>query len=573
MKKYFPVLSWLPTYKAAFLRKDLTAGFTVTVMLIPQGMAYAMLAGMPAIAGLYGAMMALLAYTVFGTSKHLSIGPVAIDSLLLVSGVGLMATTGSNDFILLAALTALMVGTLQISFGLFRMGFIVNFLSYPVLNGFISGAALIISFSQIKHILGISVPRSSYFFKTLLALIKNAPQLHLPTFILGVTAILFILLFKKLRPNLPVALFAVLLFSLFVWYFRLDQGGMKIVGDIPKGLPGFRPPPVSLTKIEDLLPLAATMAMISFMEVVALGKRFAAKYRYRIDPNQELFAIGSANILSGLFHGYPMGGSFSRTAVNAQSGSKTQLAAFFTSFFLALTLLFLTPLFYYLPNAVLAAIIIVAVVKLIDIKEPIRLYHVKRSDFFVLIFSFLATLSFGVQYGVLLGIGASMLMILRRISRPHIARLGLVPGTNSVRNIKREPLAKPIDGLLIFRIDASLSFTNVGFLRDFIQGHILNPTEPVKTVIMDAGSVNDIDATAEMEIREMTEIFRERGIEIYYTHVKGQVKDILKRSGYYDFLGGEHFFHSKKDCLEHIQKIRQKEDKTLTDNGNIKEKT
>ena len=551
MKKYFPVLTWLPAYKSSFLKHDMSAGFTVAVMLIPQGMAYAMLAGMPAIAGLYGAMMALLAYTIFGTSKHLSIGPVAIDSLLLVSGVGLMAKAGSNDFILLAALTALLVGLVQISFGLFRLGFIVNFLSFPVLNGFISGAALIISFSQIKHILGISVPRSSYFFKTLLALISEAPHFHLSTLILGLAAILFILLFKKIRPNLPVALFAVLIFSLIVWYFRLDRGGMKIVGVIPQGLPGFRPPPITLEKIQNLLPLAATMAMISFMEVVALGKRFAAKYRYRIDPNQELFAIGSANILSGLFHGYPMGGSFSRTAVNAQSGSKTQLAAFFTSFFLALTLLFLTPLFYYLPNAVLAAIIIVAVVKLIDIKEPIRLYRVKRSDFFVLIFSFLSTLSFGVQYGVLLGIAASILMILRRVSRPHIAKLGRVPATGHIRNFSREPEAKSIDGLFMFRMDASLTFTNVGFLRDFIEEQIMQSKQKIKAVIFDAGSVNDIDATAEMEIREMTELFRERGTDLYFTRVKGQVLDILKRSGFVDFIGADHFFRTRSACIDY----------------------
>jgi len=559
MKKYFPILSWLPAYKSAFLKDDITAGFTVAVMLIPQGMAYAMLAGMPAIAGLYGAMMALLAYTVFGTSKHLSIGPVAIDSLLLVSGVGLLAQSGSSDFILLAALTALLVGLIQISASVFRLGFIVNFLSFPMLDGFISGAALIISFSQIKHILGVTIPRSSYFFSTLLALIEAAPQYHLSTLIVGISAILFIIALKKFWPNLPVALFAVLIFSIIVWSFRLDLGGVKIVGFIPQGLPAFQAPPVTLEKIHSLLPLAATMAMISFMEVVALGKRFAAKYRYRIDPNRELFAIGSANIFSGLFHGYPMGGSFSRTAVNAQSGSKSQLAAFFTSAFLALTLLFLTPFFYYLPDAVLAAIIIVAVVKLIDIKEPIRLYHVKRSDFFVLIFSLLATLSFGVQYGVLLGIASSMIIVLRRISRPHIDRLGQVTGTKSIRNLSQSPNARAINGLLMVRVDATLSFTNIGFIRDFIDEQILQAEQTVKAVMLDASSVTDIDATAEMELREMTKIFSEQGIDIYFTGLKGPVKDILKRSNYFDFLGADHFLKTINACLKQYlisQKIK-----------------
>ncbi len=551
MKKYLPILSWLPSYDRHNLKQDMLAGFTVAVMLIPQGMAYAMLAGMPAIAGLYGAMMALFVYTFLGTSRHLSIGPVAIDSILLVTGISLLAAPGSNQFILLAGLTALMVGLIQISLGLGRLGFIVNFLSHPVLSGFISAAAIIISLSQLRYILGVSMPRSGSVVYAVRDIFIMMPETDIPTLLMGLGSILFLLAVKKVNPRLPAALMAVIITAGLVWYFRFDSQGMSVVGDIPRGLPAFQIPPVDLNTVESLIPLAFTMAMISFMEVVALGKKFASKYRYRIDPNQELVAIGSANMLAGLFRAYPMGGSFSRTAVNAQSGAQSQLAALFTSLFLAATLLFLTPLFYFLPNAVLAAIIIVAIVRLIDFREAIRLYRCQRNDFFVLIFSFLSTIIFGVQYGILLGMAASVVIILRRMSHPHMAQMGQIPGTDTLRNFKRAPEAREIEGLVIFRIDASLSFTNVAFLRDFVEEEILNARRPVKAVIFDASSVNDIDATADLELHELTRNLKDRGIEFYFTNVKGPVRDTMKRTGYYDFLGASHFFLTKKAAVRH----------------------
>ncbi len=553
MKKYLPILSWLPSYDRHNLKHDMLAGFTVAVMLIPQGMAYAMLAGMPAIAGLYGAMLALFVYTFLGTSRHLSVGPVAIDSILLITGIGLLAAPGSNAFILLAGLTALMVGLIQIALGLGRLGFIVNFLSHPVLSGFISAAAIIISLSQLRYILGVPMPRSGSAIYAVRDIIAMMPETHIPTLLMGLGSILFLLMVKKISPRLPAALLAVILAAGVVWYFRLDSEGMTIVGEIPRGLPDFNIPSMKLETMESLIPLAFTMAMISFMEVVALGKKFASRYHYRINPNQELVAIGSANILAGLFRAYPMGGSFSRTAVNAQSGARSQLAALFTSLFLAATLLFLTPLFYYLPNAVLAAIIIVAVVRLIDFKEALRLYRCQRNDFFVLIFSFLSTIIFGVQYGILMGMAASVVIILRRMSHPHMAQMGQIPGTDTLRNFKRAPEAREIEGLVIFRIDASLSFTNVAFLRDFVEEEILNARRPVKAVIFDASSVNDIDATADLELHELSRNLKDRGIEFYFTNVKGPVRDIMKRTGYYDFLGASHFFLTKKAAVRHYQ--------------------
>ncbi|RMH64249.1 MAG: sulfate permease, partial [Calditrichaeota bacterium] len=480
MKKFFPILQWLPGYRLSWLKQDSVAGFTVAVMLIPQGMAYAMLAGMPAIAGLYGAMLALLAYTIFGTSRHVSIGPVAIDSILLVSGLSLMTHPGTESFILLAGLTALMVGTLQIIYGIGRMGFIVNFISHPVLSGFISAAAIIISLSQVKHILGITLPRGLSVPDTFDALIHALPQTHPVTLYMGLGSIIFLKVVKKIHASMPDALLLVILSILITAWFHLDEQGLAVVGTIPSGLPVPRwPDAIDLHTLRELLPLAVTMSMISFMEVVALGKKFASKYQYRIDPNQELIAIGSANVFSGLFRAYPMGASFSRSAVNAQSGAQTQLSDFFTAVFLGLTLLFFTPLFYYLPVAVLAAIILVAIVKLIDYKEPVRLFRIKKQDFWVLIFAFISTLIFGVQYGVLMGMGASVLIILQRLSRPHVARMGQIPGTDILRNFKRAPEARAIEGLFIFRIDASLAFTNVSFLRDLVEEEILNTQRPV----------------------------------------------------------------------------------------------
>jgi sulfate permease, SulP family len=551
MHKVFPILNWLPNYKIAYLKDDAIAGITVAVLLIPQGMAYALLAGLPPITGLYAALIPLITYTVFGSSRHLSVGPVALDSLLIATGVGMFANSGTAEYIMLAGLVAIMVGVLQYIVGTLRFGFTVNFLSTPVISGFTSAAALIIGTSQIKHILGISVPRSTFIYETLFNVSKNIGDTNFSTLTLGLLSIFVLITLKKYVPMVPSAIVVVAITTSIVWFFDLDKHGITIVGEIPKGLPSFKLPDFDLAAMQKLIPITLTVGLLGFMETIALGKRFAAKHHYTIDANQELKALGLSNISSGLFSGYSMAGSFARTALNSSSGAKTQISSLVNALVVAMTLLFLTPLFYYLPTTVLAAIIIVAISGLFEIEEPKRLYKIKRTDFYILALSFFATLFLGVQYGIFVGIGASLLMIMRRLSNPHIAKMGQVPNTDILRNFTRDKNAQEIDGLFIFRIDASLYFANVAFLKDIIETNTLNSGKKIKAVIFDASSVNEIDSSADTGLHDIADTLEDRGIELYFTNVKGPVRDMMKKTGFWEKLGKDHFFLSKKAAVKH----------------------
>jgi sulfate permease, SulP family len=551
MHKVFPILNWLPNYKIAYLKDDVIAGISVSVLLVPQGMAYALLAGLPPVTGLYAALIPLITYTIFGSSRHLSVGPVALDSLLIATGVGMFANSGTAEYIMLAGLVAIMVGVLQYIVGTLRFGFTVNFLSTPVISGFTSAAALIIGTSQIKHILGISVPRSTFIYETLFNISKNIGDTNFSTLTLGLLSIFVLIALKKYVPIVPSAIVVVAISTSVVWFFDLDKHGITIVGEIPKGLPSFKLPDFDLAAMQKLIPITLTVGLLGFMETIALGKRFAAKHHYTIDANQELKALGLSNISSGLFSGYSMAGSFARTALNSSSGAKTQISSLVNGLVVAMTLLFLTPLFYYLPTTVLAAIIIVAISGLFEIEEPKRLYKIKRTDFYILALSFFATLFLGVQYGIFVGISASLLMIMRRLSNPHIAKMGQVPNTDILRNFTRDKNAKEINGLFIFRIDASLYFANVAFLKDLIETNTLNSGKKIKAVIFDASSVNEIDSSADTGLHDIADTLKDRGIELYFTNVKGPVRDMMKKTDFWEKLGKDHFFLSKKAAVKH----------------------
>lgn len=551
MSQFFPIVQWLPRYQRAHLRDDFLAGITVGVMLIPQGMAYALLAGLPPITGLYAALVPLLIYPVFGTSRELSVGPVALDSLLVASSISVMAKAGTETYLLLAVLVALMVGAVQFLLGAFRMGFLVNFLSHPVVSGFTSAAAFIIGFSQLKHLLRIDIPGSQQIHTILLHTFRNISDIHLDSLLIGSACIALLLALRRWRPNLPGALIVVVLSTLAVWFFDWHENGVKIVGEVPQGLPRPVLPLFDLATIERLYPAVGTIALVSFMEAIAVSKKFAAQNRYKIDANQELMALGAANITAGLFGGYAISGSFSRTAVSVHAGARSGVASLFTALLIALTLMFLTPLFYYMPKAVLASIVIVAVISLIDHQEALRLYRVRRSDFTLLIFTFVITLLLGARYGMLLSILASLVLIIRRISQPHVALMGQIPGTDIVRNIRRAPEAVLIEGLIIFRIDASLYFANVSYLKERIEESISERKDKIRAFIFDASSINEIDSSADIALQEIADAFASKGIALYFTNVKGPVRDMMKRSGLYDKLGEDHFFFSKKSAVRH----------------------
>ncbi|MCB0618959.1 MAG: solute carrier family 26 protein, partial [Saprospiraceae bacterium] len=467
LKSYFPAFDWITNYRRDDLKGDLSAGLTVGVMLIPQGMAYAMIAGLPPIYGLYASTIPLLIYALLGTSRQLAVGPVAMVSLLTAAGVGALAEGGTEAYLQMAILLALLVGGIQFLLGVFRLGFLVNFLSHPVISGFTSAAALIIGLSQLKHLLGIPLGRSHHIHEILIEAGQRIGELHWPTFLIGLGGIGLILLVKKVSRAIPGPLLAVVFGILAVWLFGLSGEGVKIVGTVPQGLPSFELPAFSWGTTGALMPIALTIALVSFMESIAVAKAIQAKHKnYKVIPNQELIALGLANVGGSFFQAYPTTGGFSRTAVNDQAGARTGLAAIISAALILLTLLFLTPLFYYLPQAILASVIMVAVFGLIDIKEAVHLWHANRTDFFMLIVTFLATLSLGIEQGIGVGVVLSLVMVIFRTTRPHIAVLGKVPGTPYYRNIERFEKVEQRPDLLILRFDAQLYFANVNFFKD-----------------------------------------------------------------------------------------------------------
>lgn len=556
--KAIPLLTWLPSYQLVTLKKDALAGITVGTMLIPQGMAYALLAGLPPIVGLYASLVPLIIYPFFGTSRQLSVGPVAMDSLLVASGVGMLAAQGTDDYLWLAILLALMVGVIQFLMGVFKLGFLVNFLSQPVINGFTSAAAIIIGLSQVKHLFSVDFPGSQQVHLVLYRLGSQLENMHLLTFGIGVVCIFLLLFLKKKKPSWPGALLVVFLSTIGVWYFNLSEMGVKVVGDVPEGLPAFGLPTFDLAIMYDMIPIAFTIALISFMEAIAVAKKFAAKEGYTVNPNQELIALGLSNTGAGMFGGYPIAGSFSRTAVNAHAGAQSPMASMFNALTIGLTLIVLTPLFYYMPKAVLAAIVIVAILGLIDIKEPRRLYRLRQKDFYTLIFAFFITLFLGARMGVLLSAIASGVLIIYRISYPNIAILGRKPGTNTFRNLKKDKHLVKIPKLIMFRIDASLYYANTGFLKDKIQETIAN-YQDTKYLLIDGTSINEVDTTALGALFEISDELKSDGIELYFTGLKESVRLIFEKSGFTDHLGKTHFFDRKEDFMEEFEKEKQTE--------------
>lgn len=551
VEQFFPAISWLPNYRRENLQGDVSAGLTVAVMLIPQGMAYALLAGLPPIAGLYASVVPLLVYALLGTSRQLAVGPVAMVSLLVASGISDLANPGSVEYVALAVVLAGLVGVIQLLMGVFRLGFLVNFLSHPVISGFTSAAALIIGFSQLKNLLGINIPRSHHIHTIMWEAIQRITDINVATMLIGVGSIIVLLLLKRWRPVFPGALLVVVLSTLAVWGFRLDAHGVKIVGDVPQGLPMPSLPDFDAGAITALIPIAVTISLVGFMESIAVVKNFAAKNRYEVDANQELIGLGMANVAAGLFGGYPVTGGFSRTAVNAQAGARTGLASIITAAAIGLTLLFLTPLFHFLPTTVLAAIIMVAVFGLIDIKEVKYLYKVKRSDLALLVLAFFATLWLGIEEGILISIVASLILVIRRSTRPHTALLGQLPGTEIYRNTNRYPHALTFEGLAIFRFDSPLYFANVAYLKDRLEEIQATATKPVRAIIFDAGSVTNVDSSALAALKEIAENCRSRDVTLYFSSLRGPVRDVLKRAGFYETLGNDHFFYGTHDAVSH----------------------
>ncbi|MFK7810055.1 MAG: SulP family inorganic anion transporter [Saprospiraceae bacterium] len=542
-KHFIPILDWLPNYNSAQFKGDLTAGLTVGVMLIPQGMAYAMLAGMPPIYGLYAAILPLVLYAVFGTSRQLAVGPVAMISLLIAAGVGAIAEPGSEEFVGLAILLAMLVGAVQLLMGVFKLGFLVNFLSHPVVSGFTSAAAIIIGFSQLKHLLGISIPNSNKVLTTIQNTISNSSSTNFYTLGIGLIAIVLILLIKKFKLKFPGSLAAVIFGIVVVWLAGLNNEGVKIVGTVPQGLPAFGLPNFELSKIQSLLPIAITISFISFMQSMAIAKAIHRKHgNYKLSPNQELIALGIANIGGSMLQAFPTTGGFARTAVNDQAGAKTGMALIFSAALIVLALLFLTPLFYYLPNAILASIIIVAVIGLVDYKEAIHLWNNYRPDFWMLAATFVGTLLLGIEEGILIGVILSLAVIVFQTTKPHIASLGRIPGKPHYKNLNRFNNLEDRKEILIVRFDARLYYANVRYFLEEIEMLIAEKGKELKLFILDADAMNGMDSTGVHTLEELYKFCKSKDIEFYMVGVKGPVRDILHRTGWSEKLGEANFY-------------------------------
>ena len=553
-------MNWLPNYKLEYFKNDLIAGITVAIMLIPQGMAYALIAGLPPIYGLYAALTPQIVYAFLGTSKQLAVGPVAMDSLLVAAGLGAISIVGPSQYIQMALLLALLMGVIQFVLGLLRMGFIVAFLSKPVISGFTSAAAIIIGLNQIKHILGISIPQSNKIHVFISLIMNSQTQINFYTLAIGLISILLLIGIKKWNTKIPSALVVVIMSIFYVSFTNYDQMGLAIVGNIPDGLPNFIFPVLEWDIIKSLLPISLTIALVGFMEAISIAKSIEEKNKTdEINPNQELIALGASNIIGSFFQSYPTSGGFSRTAVNNQSGAKTGVSALISAIIVGVILSFFTDWFYYLPKAALGAIIIVAVTNLIDYKYTFGLYKERKDEFFVLIFTFIGTLFIGITEGILFGIILSLLLLVYRTSKPHYAFLGRIGTTNYFKNIDRFPDEVVLrDDLIILRFDAQLFFGNIQFFKNLVLDSVNNNRKKVKGYIINARTINYIDSTALEKLTEIIIELQKKGIRVMVVGATGPTRDMIIKSKLIKVLKKGNLFITSGDATDSFDGVRKK---------------
>ena len=554
LARRLPILTWGKTYGRKQLSGDLIAAVIVTIMLIPQSLAYALLAGLPPEAGLYASIVPILLYAIFGTSNALAVGPVAVVSLMTAATIGEVAAQGTAGYATAALTLAFLSGAILLLMGLFRLGAVANLLSHPVIAGFITASGILIAASQLKHILGI--PATGHTLPEILeSLAKGLGQTNAITLTIGVVATAFLFWVRKgLKPMLtglglanrpadiiqkagPVA--AVVVTTLGVWALGLDQEGVRIVGDVPQSLPPFTLPSFAPELVSALFLPALLISIIGFVESISVAETLAAKKRQRIDPDQELIGLGAANIGAAFSGGYPVTGGFARSVVNFDAGAETPAAGAFTAMGLAFAAVALTPLIYFLPTATLAATIIVAVLSLVDLTILKHTWKYSRADFSAVAATILLTLGLGVEAGVSVGVLLAVALHLYKTSRPHVAEVGLVPGTQHFRNIHRHTVE--IDpALLTLRIDESLYFVNARFLESLIRDRLAGNTK-IRNVVLMCSAVNEIDYSALETLESLNEWLTEIGVGLHLSEVKGPVMDRLERVHFPAELNGRIF--------------------------------
>lgn len=559
--RWLPAIAWLRGYDRATLGNDLFAALIVTLMLIPQSLAYAMLAGLPPQVGLYASIAPLVVYAAFGTSRTLSVGPVAVVSLMTAAAVGDVAASGSIGYVEAALVLALLSGLVLLGMAVLRLGFLATFLSHPVISGFITASAVLIATSQLKHILGVRV-NGDTLVELVPSLLQAVPAANLPTLVIGASATAFLFWARKgLRPLLlrlgmphraadfmtkagPVV--AIIATTVAVIAGDLATQGVRVVGAVPAGLPPLSVPRFDGALWAQLLPAAALISLVGFVESISVAQTLAAKRRERIDANQELVGLGSANVAAALTGGYPVTGGFARSVVNFDAGARTQLAGVFTAAGIALVALLFTPLFHNLPQAALAATIIVAVLSLVDLGTVRHTWRYSKSDFSAMALTVVVVLAVGVEAGIVAGVALSILLYLWRTSRPHIAIVGQVPGSEHYRNVERhEVVTSP--AVLSVRVDESLYFANARYLEDRLYDEIARRSE-IRHVVLMCPAVNYIDASALDSLEVINDRLGQAGVAFHLSEVKGPVLDRLQRSHLLEYLTG-HVFLSHHQAM------------------------
>lgn len=559
LKRLLPFLSWFPI-GSVNLRMDIVAGITVALVLIPQSMAYAQLAGLPPYFGLYISFMPVMIGALWGSSKQLQTGPVAVVSLLTASA--LIPLVGDPDkmtseqlislYVPLAIMLALMVGVFQLALGLFRLGIIVNFLSHPVIVGFTNAAAMVIGLSQLSKIFGVKMERSEHFLVDIYNVLAQVGGTHLPTLLMGVGAFVVMWSMKRYLPKVPGVLVAVVASIIISWLIGFEGMGGKVVGKIPEGLPTFEIPTIKFDLIRDLITSAVVISLVGFMEAISIAKAMAAKTKDRIDPNQELIGQGLANIIGSMSSSYPASGSFSRSAVNLDAGAKTGLSSVFTAMIVLITLLFLTPLLYHLPSAVLAAVIVMAVIGLINFKAIKHSWDACRHDGVAAVLTFVATLGFAphLDKGILIGAGLALILFLYRTMHPRVATLGRFED-GTLRDVTVHEHLLTDERIIAIRFDGSLYFANVSFFEDTILEAVANKKE-AKFILVVGDAINQLDASGEEVMHHLTERLKETGVTMVFSGLKRQILKVMHQTGLFAKVGAENIHATENMALEAI---------------------
>ncbi|HIQ42578.1 MAG TPA: sulfate permease [Pseudomonas oleovorans] len=561
---WLPCLQWGRTYNRASASQDGLAAVIVTLMLIPQSLAYAMLAGLPPVTGLYASILPLLAYAVFGTSRTLAVGPVAVVSLMTAASLAPLFPAGSPEYIGAAMLLALLSGLLLAAMAMLRLGFVANFLSHPVVSGFISASGILIAVGQLKHLLGVSTSGEN-LLHLLPELLQALPQTHWPTLIIGLLSLAWLGwargylkqtlqrlgLSAQLAGNLAKAgpVLAIVVAIIAVSLLHLQQAGVKVVGSVPQGLPGLTLPTLNLELAVQLLPAALLISLVGFVESVSVGQTLAAKRRQRIQPDNELLGLGAANLSAAFSGGFPVTGGFARSVVNYDAGAQTPMAGVFTAIGIGVSVMLLTPLLHDLPQAVLAATIIVAVLSLVDLRSLRHTWRYSRQDGAAQAATLFGVLLIGVEAGILIGVGLSLLLFLWRTSQPHMAVVGQVPGSEHFRNVERFAVVES-PSVLSLRVDESLYFPNARYLEDRI-GELIASRPQVRHLVLMCPGVNLIDASALDSLHAIVERLHAAGVQLHLSEVKGPVMDQLRRSDFLERFAGQVFI-SQFQALKHL---------------------